>query len=146
MSAKTVIDPKYCLGIEEMDVQHARWIQLISEFRSAASGLLRDQAAFDAAAFALERLLDYTNTHFASEEAFLATRQYPDLEAHKRQHRELKTVVVKLLKEIREHSSSNTPLKLNLFVSIWLLEHIMQDDGKYARFILGQSAGSGHGN
>lgn len=139
MSATTVIDPKYCLGIEEMDVQHARWIQLISEFRSAATGLLRDQAAFDAAAFALERLLDYTNTHFASEEAFLAARRYPDLEAHKRQHRELKAVVVKLLKEIREHSSSNTPLKLNLFISIWLLEHIMQDDGKYARFIHAQA-------
>ena len=29
-----IIDPKYSIGIAEMDTQHARWIQLIEKFRS----------------------------------------------------------------------------------------------------------------
>jgi hemerythrin len=132
------IDPKYSIGIPEMDVQHARWIQLIEEFRSVGSGHLLEQSGINAAAHALEQLQNYTKSHFASEEKFLATHKYPDLDAHKTRHRELETVVAKLLDEIRAHASNSTPLKLNLFVTVWLMEHIMGEDDKYARFILGK--------
>jgi hemerythrin len=134
----TRIDPKYSIGIPEMDAQHARWIQLIEKFRSVGSGHLLEQPGIDAAAHALDELLNYTKSHFASEEQFITAHHYPDVEAHKKRHRELETVVAKLLDEIRAHASSSTPLKLNLFVTVWLLEHIMGEDDKYARFILGK--------
>ncbi len=132
----TRIDPKYSIGIPEMDAQHARWIQLIEKFRSVGSGHLREQSVINAAAHALEQLLNYTKSHFASEEGFITAHHYPDVDAHKTRHRELETEVAKLLDEIRAHSSSRTPLKLNLFATVWLLEHIMGEDDKYARFIL----------
>ena len=44
----------------------------------------------------------------------------------------------KLFDEVRAHKTSGTPLKLNLFATVWLLEHIMGEDDKYARFILGK--------
>ena len=134
------IDPKYSIGIDEMDAQHARWIELIEEFRSVGSEHLLEQAGIDAAAHALDQLLSYTQSHFASEEQFIAARNYPDLEAHKKQHRKLEAYLVKLSGEIREHATSGTPLKLNLFATVWLLEHIMQEDDRYARFILGKAA------
>ncbi|MDD5249001.1 MAG: bacteriohemerythrin [Rhodocyclaceae bacterium] len=134
-----MIDPKYSIGIPEMDAQHARWIQLIEQFRSASSGHLLDQASTDAAQRALEQLLDYTQTHFASEEQFIAAHHYPDVEAHKALHRRLVADVTRLLDEIRLHKSHTTPLKLNLFVTIWLMEHIMTEDDKYARFIRGKA-------
>jgi hemerythrin len=99
-----------------------------------------EQAGIDAAAHALEHLLRFTKSHFASEEQLLVAYKYPDIETHKKRHRELETVVVKLLDEIRAHARSSTPLKLNLFVTVWLLEHIMGEDDKYARFILGKPA------
>jgi hemerythrin len=133
-----IIDRKYSIGIDEMDTQHARWIQLIDEFRTAASGHLLEQAGIDAARHALDELLKYTRSHFASEEKLIAAEHYPELEAHKQKHRELEAVVVKLLDEIRAHKSGTTPLKLNLFVTVWLLEHILSEDKKYARFILGK--------
>jgi hemerythrin len=132
------IDPKYSIGIDAMDAQHARWIQLIDKFRSVGSGHLLEQAGINAAAHALDELLNYTKSHFASEEQFLAAHNYPDLTAHKARHHELETVVAKLLDEIRAHASSSTPLKLNLFITVWLMEHIMGEDDKYARFILGK--------
>jgi len=131
------IDPKYSIGIDEMDAQHARWIQLIEEFRSVGSGHMLERAGIDAAHRALENLLGYTKSHFVSEEKLLAAHKYPDLEAHKARHRELEAAVVKLLDEIRAHARG-TPLKLNLFMTVWLLEHIMGEDDKYARFILGK--------
>ena len=133
------IDPKYSIGIDEMDAQHANLIRLIDEFRSVGSDHLLDQTGFQAARRALEKLLVYVKSHFSSEEKLIAKHNYPALEAHKKQHRELEAGVSKLLDQINEHASSSTPLKLNLFLTVWLLEHIMQDDDKYAQFILGKS-------
>jgi hemerythrin len=132
------IDPKYRLGIPEMDAQHARWIDLIEKFRAVGSSHLMERAGINAAIRALEQLLKYTQSHFASEEQFIAAHNYPDLESHKRQHSELETVLAKLLDEAHAHPTGGTPLKLNLFATVWLLEHIMQEDDKYARFILGK--------
>jgi hemerythrin len=129
-----VIDYKYRIGIDEMDAQHAVWIQLIEKFRAVAAEHINDQQGLDAAREALEALLDYTRSHFASEERFIAEHHYPGQENHKRHHREIEAAVVKLLGEIsQEHV--HTPLKLNLFITVWLLEHIMQEDWDYARYI-----------
>jgi hemerythrin len=136
---RTEIDPRYSIGIPEMDVQHAHWVKLILAFRSVGSEHLLEQSGIDAAAIALEELLKYTRVHFASEEALLAKCQYPGLPAHKRRHGELEGVVAGLLAEIRGHTLCSTPLKLNLFATVWLLEHIMQEDAHYARFILGRA-------
>lgn len=133
-----IIDPKYSIGIDEMDAQHARWIQLIEEFRAVASGHLLDSAGFQAATHALEQLLDYTKSHFVSEERYIAEHNYPQLEAHKKQHRELEAKVQEMLDEVHAHSANRTPLKLNLLVTIWLMEHILHEDDNYARFILGK--------
>lgn len=134
------IDPKYSIGIDEMDAQHAHWLRLIEEFRSVGSEHLLEPAGIDAAQHALEELVEYTKFHFASEELFITAHQYPDLDAHIKLHRELEAKVVQLLDEIHAHATSRTPLKLKLFVTIWLLEHITRDDDKYARFILGNPA------
>lgn len=131
----TNIDPKYSIGIPEMDAQHARWIELIEQFRAAAAGHLLEPVGLGAAQRALEQLIDYTKTHFASEEVFIAARGYPEVEAHRAQHRELVAEVERLRDEIRQHKTHSTPLKLNLFVTIWLMEHIMSDDAKYAQYI-----------
>ena len=133
-----ILDPKYSIGIPEMDAQHALWIELIEQFRAAASGHLLDQASLDAASYALQKLLEYTQNHFSSEEQFIAAHRYPQLEEHKRAHRELEAKVKALLQEIKDHKTHTAPLKLNLFVTLWLMEHIMQEDDQYARFILGK--------
>jgi hemerythrin len=137
------IDPKYSIGIPEMDAQHARWIELIQKFHTAADEHLLEPAGFDAAQLALDQLLDYTRTHFASEERFIAARGYPDVKAHQALHQQLIAEVERLRDEIRQKRTHSTPLKLNLFVTIWLMEHIMTEDAKYARYLRGYDSGSG---
>lgn len=129
------IEPKYSIGIPEMDIQHARWIRLIERFRALAAHHMLDQAGLDAARDALVQLIDYTRTHFASEERFIAAHGYPLAAQHSDEHRELERAVLRLLDEIETHTTHSTPLKLNLLVTIWLMEHIMDEDKHYADFI-----------
>jgi hemerythrin len=135
-----VIDPKYSIGIEEIDLQHARWIHLIEEFRRISSGHLFDATGFHAAGKALDQLIEYTKIHFASEEQLLVKHKYPELAAHKKEHFEIEAKILELREEIRVNSRNKTSLKLNLFITIWLFDHILNEDGKYANFILGKSA------
>ncbi|HLA34541.1 MAG TPA: bacteriohemerythrin [Rhodocyclaceae bacterium] len=132
------IDPKYSIGIEEMDAQHAKLIQIIDRFRSISSDDLREQSSMDITKQSLDALLKYTRFHFASEERLMTTHGYPELESHKQKHRALEATVTKLADEVHASATTTTPMKLNLFLTVWLLEHIKQDDAKYARFILGK--------
>jgi hemerythrin len=136
MSETAELPPHYRIGIEAMDAQHARWIRLIEKFRAAGADHLRESAGYAAAKEALERLLEYTRLHFASEEKLLAEHHYPGLDAHREEHRKLETAVAALRAELHAHATRTTPLKLNLLATIWLMEHITQADREYARFIL----------
>lgn len=128
------IDPKYSIGIQEMDAQHARWVALIDRFREAAGERMLDQQGQAAARDALDALLDYTRRHFRSEEEFLARHGYPGLAEHQASHRELERHVRALHDELARHHPS-TPLKLNLLATVWLMEHIHHHDKDYARYL-----------
>lgn len=128
------IDPKYSIGIAEMDAQHARWVALIQRFRTAAEGHMGDATGVSAARQAIDALLAYTRSHFKSEEALLESHHYSDLGAHRQLHGELEQAVIALQEQLHGHSSS-TPVKLNLLVTVWLLEHIHKHDKEYAVYL-----------
>jgi hemerythrin len=132
----TINTTNYSIGIASMDTQHALLIRIIDEFMMVSSAQYLEQAGTDAAIRTLEQLLKYAGTHFESEELFIAAHNYPGTEAHKKQHHEIEAGIVQLLDEIRAQRSPHTPLKLNFFVTVWLLEHVQKEDGKYARFVL----------
>lgn len=134
------IDPRYSIGIAEMDREHARLLALVERFRLAVEVELADEERIAAAHEALTAMLEYTRVHFASEEKLMASYQYPDLAAHQAKHRGLIAAVQKMLDEVIEHKRASAPVKLNLFFTVWLLEHIMTEDWKYSRFILAQRA------
>lgn len=134
-----IIDPKYRIGIDAMDAQHARWITLIERFRAVAAVHLLDAIGLNAARVTLGELLSYTQAHFSSEEELLKRYRYPALAEHVRKHQELVRHLTDLRDEISAHQTASTPMKLNLVVNIWLLEHILRDDDDYANFILARA-------
>jgi len=135
-----IMDRKYRIGIDEMDRQHALWIDLIERFRAVAAEHLMDQVGLGAARVALDELLSYTRTHFGSEEELMKRHGYPGLAEHARKHREMAARLGEMRAEITRHETMSTPLKLNLMANVWLLEHILQEDADYARFILAKAS------
>lgn len=123
-------DPRlFILGIDDIDEQHKTIIRLLNEMTNilSADATQRDLACRSH----LMQLINYTNTHFAHEEAFMARDGYPGLAAHKRLHTDIIGKLAELGKTIDQPTLA---LNLNLLLTDWLYDHILNVDGAYARF------------
>ena len=70
---------EYSVGIEAMDDDHKKLLNLINQLQTAVhyyTGKEFEEKALD-------ELVDYTKTHFKREELLLEENDYADLEAHK---------------------------------------------------------------
>jgi hemerythrin len=79
----------------------------------------------------LDALMSYTRTHFVLEERLMQQAKYKDLEAHKKEHREL----IELLDRLHERSLSRDEAvyhEMMDFLKTWLKEHIRGVDTKYS--------------
>ena len=87
---------------------------------------------------AVAELLEYTRTHFASEEALMEAAAYPALPAHRELHRELLLQVgeMELRVEVGEPSAS---LDLSRFLAKWLINHIQVADQRFGAFVAERS-------
>lgn len=82
MSVYIAWKPFYSVNDPSLDAEHKQIIESINELYTAMNGA--DQAA--ATRRALDKLVQYTRTHFAHEEKILLEAAYPDLLAHKALH------------------------------------------------------------
>ncbi|TXS90757.1 hypothetical protein FV139_17410 [Parahaliea maris] len=83
----------------------------------------------------LQRLRDYVNSHFALEEEYMASLDYPGLDAHVRAHRRFQKEVNSLF----HNSDPDSPEFLSaasLFLTEWLARHVMGIDKELEAFIL----------
>lgn len=129
------IDPRFKIGIPEMDAQHARWIEIIERFRATAADRLLEPEGHAAAVAALNDLIDYTRRHFSSEEKMLAAHAYPKFAEHCAVHRAIERQLAGMHEDLLTQKTRRLSLKLNLFATIWLFEHIMGEDADYANFL-----------
>lgn len=120
---------KFSVGIAEIDEQHKKLFEIIGTvFEGIAERNDREllKTAFD-------KILDYTKYHFKTEESYFAKFQYPDAEAHKKQHAKLIEETLALKAEYGE-GSLGVNLELIDFLTNWLQRHILLHDKKYAPF------------
>jgi hemerythrin-like metal-binding protein len=82
----------------------------------------------------LRKLVDYTHTHFATEEKMLAEARYPGLADHKIKHREL---IQKVEGYSARFEKGEITLNLHLmnFLRDWLTEHIQKTDHEYGPWL-----------
>jgi len=117
---------KYSVGVDAMDLQHKRLIGLINDLDE----LIQKGGHFDELGPVLDGVIDYTTTHFASEEAFMESKDYPDIEEHKESHRAL----LKQANSLRENAKQGdreTMNRLLIFLQTWLVGHIVGIDKQY---------------
>lgn len=132
MNDRPQFESRFCVGIEQVDREHQ---QLVDIAGRVYDGLARqDAAAFDAARAGIAELLDYTATHFASEEALMESNGYPGLEAHRVLHRHLLSQARDM--EMRaEFGEQYVPVELSQFLYNWLVNHILSEDMKFGEFM-----------
>ncbi len=120
----------YSVGDTAMDAEHRQIINNVNELYEAMQG------PYDAAVTRqiLDRMANYVRNHFDHEEKLLSDANYPDLAFQKAQHDHMRRKVMSL----RENLSLVTARDILVFLKDWWVEHIQQEDKKYAAYVVKQ--------
>lgn len=125
----------YKIGVGSIDAQHQILFQTASRLRDAmAAG--NGKATVGSI---LERLVKYTESHFAHEERLMQLYRYPHLAAHRAQHEDLARQVRDFQTKFQAGQATIT-VQLLQFLKNWLVGHIRESDLKLVPFIENKAA------
>lgn len=111
------------LGIPEIDDQHEHLVELVNRFSDAAA---RGRGTREVRPL-LEALHAYTVEHFAAEEAYMASIDYPDLDHHRALHQQLLGKLDDLRTQFEVGGRRITQPMLEL-LRYWLMAHLQGAD------------------
>jgi hemerythrin len=117
----------YSVNDPLLDAEHKQVIDCINELYS----VLQDPTQGVATKRVLDKLVQYTQTHFKNEEERLKEAEFPHFEAHKALHDDMKRRTIGL----RTHLTLVTARDVLVFLKDWWLEHIQGDDKLYASYM-----------
>jgi hemerythrin len=123
-------DSTFSVGIDAIDRQHRQIIDYITDLDRAL--LAGDR---DAVGTVIKRMLDYTVTHFAFEEALMERAGYEILPHHKQVHDDF----ARRMRDYQHRFDQGEDVgrKLLSDLRIWLTNHIRRDDKDYAGVVRG---------
>ncbi len=124
------MDPKYLIGIPEMDAQHARLLELAERAR----GVVAEEGPMDEIVL---QLINYANAHLDQEEEFLRQSGLADfLVGHGKKHVAFRSQAMDFYNSFREAEGVDAKFALvgeiTRFCEAWLIEHIHVEDRRYA--------------
>lgn len=125
MYTKVSWDSSYTVNNPNIDKQHQVLFKLIGD--------IPDYLDNDKIQKSIMKLYNYTGTHFSDEEKFMKNQGYPDLKNHQKIHSDLISKLVVFSRT--DFSSLDSLIEFKDFTNNWLIEHIMQEDLKYKKYI-----------
>lgn len=123
------------VGVKDIDDQHKHLINIANKLLEAVS----DNAGRIAVDRIITHLREYTVTHFNSEEQLMQDYHYPKHGAHATAHNQLKMDVQRFQRALYEKQDV-THAEVMTFLKSWLLDHLLNEDRDFARFIKEQSS------
>ena len=117
--------PEYSVGDDHLDDQHKGLIELID--------MLENESRMGEV---LERLEVYVDEHFRDEERILENSSYPDIAAHKQQHKAFEEWLAVSRRAFREPEvASMLRDSIRAYLKSWLVNHIMVSDKDYSSWL-----------
>lgn len=116
--------------IDSIDNQHKKLLALINELYDA----IYAQKGGDVVSRVLKEVVDYTDYHFKTEEAYFQKHVYPEASAHVKEHEYLRKEARELLKKLE--GGKSITLQTMVFLKDWLFDHIMESDQQYAPYLI----------
>lgn len=117
---------EHSLGIQVIDDQHKKLIQIMHKLFTA----INEQSTSEVIEEILNKLVEYTEYHFTTEEDFFRAFHYAEMEEHVNEHERFYEKI-KTLQEKQEGNEIEVSFELMDFLEDWLLEHIQHLDKKY---------------
>jgi len=119
----------FSVGVAEIDAQHKNLVSYLNDLHFAmtqgkGNSILKSL---------LDRLVGYTQVHFATEEKYMKQWNYPGYVYHKGEH----DAFVKRVAEFKtKFDTGQTALSIDILVFLkeWVFNHILGTDKKYGPF------------
>ena len=123
-------DESLTLGIQEIDDQHKRLINMINELHLA----LEYGKSSDVILPVIERLKEYADRHFLDEERLFVDLDYPGVSDHKQEH---VNFIAKIQDLNKQFSYNREFLAINIrdLLLTWFFHHIRTKDLEYKKLI-----------
>ena len=115
--------------VARFDKEHQNLIAIINDLHEA----MMVGKGKEVVTSILKRLMDYTSTHFKSEELVLSQYGYPDLAQQKAEHKKFINQILDIQKQLLENKAF--PSTVLSFLRDWLNNHIMKEDKKYGSYL-----------
>ena len=122
--------------VTKFDMQHKKLIALINDLHDAMKAGKGNQILKKT----LDELTQYTETHFADEEALMKQHNYPGYSIQKIQHDKFVQELKQLQQKLNTNSTTVT-LEVMNFLKSWLTNHIQKTDKGYSTFFKSKNIG-----
>ena len=127
-----ILSDKYKLGIEALDRQHEKWIELYNQLHQ----LLQEGSHIDDKQIEgiIQEMYAYTSYHFKYEEDYMVSIQFPFFSEHRRLHSSMDSEIYSYYRMAlnKDYIALREVLKL---LRKWILNHILKDDIKIKDFL-----------
>jgi len=124
-------DDGMSVGVEAIDNDHKNLLALVNKINNAINNGGTDVIIGEI----FQKLEDYAKQHFSREEALLEQCHYDDLENHKKQHQTFIDKIPALKDKLLNTDSIGVAQEVSLFLTNWLMNHIVVDDMSYAQSV-----------
>lgn len=121
--------PSISVNVSHFDEQHKELVNLINELHA---GML-SSSAHEVMEDILNRLANYTLTHFKEEEEYMVKYNYPNYLEHKESHEKLAEQVKMIISKHKEGAKINKVVLS--FLKNWLNEHIIGEDKELGTYL-----------
>ena len=119
-------DDSFATGVAKFDQQQMKLFDMVNELHDA----MQKKRSKEAIGSILNRLIEYTGSHFAQEEEAFRIARYPDELQHKQHHSKLVGQVLELHAKFNSGEALLTHSVIE-FLQDWLINHIKGVDKLY---------------
>lgn len=128
-------DHAFHLGDPALDLEHQGQLDLLLDIEAE----LLANAERERLAASLDRLIEFTNLHFMSEQVMMRQQAYPGLAEHEAEHDELMAAMRDFQARIAEEKRTLSATDLAALHD-WVLRHIHSQDAAFADYMAQQNA------
>jgi len=119
---------KFSVNVKEIDEQHKTLIEMLATLHEA---LLSDKG-LKIQKMVINKMLDYADSHFETEERYMVQFNFPGYQQHKSEHDKFRAEALSL-KEHVENVGFVLSVDILRFLREWLQNHILITDMKYSK-------------
>lgn len=129
----------WLLGIDTLDADHRKMVELINRLAQPASTAeAPDSGRQDDIKRRLGELISFLRVHFKTEERFLESINYPDYGGHKNAHAVQIAEFIDMRRYLTETGADALDDNERQSIKNWFFNHVIAEDRVFARYYLAQ--------